>query len=118
MNSEKECCANLTYDDEISDDVDGWVRGHLADVGPVVSARGGLDAQAVVVGVVQRDGVPVVGAERLPADGEQVQRGVLAPEPGNLKAIDCQMIGGNEGIKETNEPNKSRRRKPWQNFGN
>ena len=63
---------------------DGGVRGHLAQVRPVVPAERGPDAQAPVVGPVVGEGVAGVGAERVAADGEDVEVDAVATEPRDL----------------------------------
>ena len=60
------------------------MSGDLAEVRSIIDGHGGSDPQPPVVGLFQLHGVPQVGTERLPADGQHAQAGVLTPEPGNL----------------------------------
>ena len=57
------------------------MRRDLAEVRSIIDSHSWPDPQPPVVGLLQVHGVPQVGTERVPPDGQHAQARVLTPEP-------------------------------------
>ena len=74
----------LTNDIKVRLQNTGRMGRHLAEVRPVVSLQAGPNSQPPVVRSPEGQGVALVRAEGLLADGQNVKVGAVTPKPGNL----------------------------------